>query len=87
MTPRPVWRPRDHIADVAAVSFLTKKGTDHVSNVADWYLNIYTKPFSGDLSTATWYGSRIGTEPTSPATWSTCRQWNLWTSETDGPTS
>ena len=86
VTPEALFGGREiTIADVAAVSFLTKKGTDHVSNVADWYLNIYTKPFSGDLSTATWYGSRIGTEPylagnvvDLPA------QWNLWTSETDG---
>ena len=86
VTPEALFGGREiTIADVAAVSFLTKKGTDHVVNVADWYLNVYTKPFLGDVSSATWYGSRIGTEPyLAGNVVDLPGQWNLWTSETDG---
>jgi hypothetical protein len=86
VTPEALFGGREiKISDVAAVSFLTKKGTDHVVDVADWYLNIYTKPFPGDVSAAAWYGSRIGAEPYfADNMLDTPGQWNLWTSETDG---
>jgi hypothetical protein len=71
------------LGEIARMSYWTKKGTTHSADPADWYLNIYTKPYAGDISTATWYGDRIGTEPyfasglNDPA-----GQWNQWT--TDG---
>lgn len=86
VTPEALFGGREiKISDVAALSFLTKKGTDHVVDPADWYLNIYTKPFPGDVSTATWYGSRLGTEPYFAGNpLDMPGEWNLWTSETDG---
>lgn len=68
------------LGDIASMSYWTKKGENHVVNPADWYLNIYTSPYSGDVSSATWYGDRIGTEPyfadnlNDPA-----NTWNNWT--------
>lgn len=67
------------LGDISSISYWTKKGTDHVTSPADWYLNIYTKPYDGDRSSATWYGDRIGTEPyfsvnlNDPA-----NTWNMW---------
>ena len=51
------------LGEIADISYFTKKGTDHVSSTGDWFLAIYTKPYSGDVSPATWYGDRIGSEP------------------------
>lgn len=67
------------LGDIASMSYWTKKGSDHVVNPADWFVNIYTKPYEGDVSTPTWYGDRIGTEPyfavnlNDPA-----NTWNRW---------
>ena len=69
--------------EVADMSYWTKTGATHTATPADWFLAIYTKPYAGDVSTATWYGDRIGTEPyfsislNDPA-----NTWNNWS--TDG---
>lgn len=71
------------LGEIAKISYWTKKGTTHVVDPADWYLTIYTKPYASDVSSASWYGDRIGTEPyfsenlADPA-----NTWNNWT--TDG---
>ena len=82
-TPESLFGRAVKVGQVARLSYWTKKETTHVANPADWFLNIYTKPFAGDVSTPTWYGSRFGSEPyfsinlTDPAD-----TWNQWT--TDG---
>lgn len=74
------------LGEVSKISYWTKKGTTHVVDPADWFLTIYTKPYAGDASSATWYGDRIGSEPyfsenlTDPI-----NTWNNWT--TDGSTN
>jgi uncharacterized repeat protein (TIGR01451 family) len=71
------------IADVASVSYWTKKSTTHTPDLVDWSYLIYTKPYAGDVSTPTWYGDRIGSEPyfainlADPG-----NNWNKWS--TDG---
>jgi hypothetical protein len=82
-TPESLFGRAVKVGQVQSMSFWTKKGTTHVVDPRDWYLNIYTKPFAGDVSTPTWYGSRFGAEPyfsinlVDPA-----NTWNEWT--TDG---
>lgn len=71
------------LGEIDSFSYWTKKDSDHVTVPADWYLTLYTAPYAGDISSATWYGDRIGTEPyfsenlNDPA-----NTWNLWS--TDG---
>jgi hypothetical protein len=67
------------LGDVAGISYWTKKGTTHVADPGDWFINIYTKPYVGDASSATWYGDRIGTEPYFSANLSDpANTWNQW---------
>jgi hypothetical protein len=72
------------VGEVTAISYWTKKGTLHTSDPGDWYLTIYTEPYTGHLSTSGWYGDRYGAEPyfsvnlDAPA-----NAWNQWS--TDGP--
>jgi uncharacterized repeat protein (TIGR01451 family) len=71
------------IADVASVSYWTKKSTTHTPDLVDWSYALYTKPYAGDVSTPTWYGDRIGSEPyfaINPA--DPGNTWNKWS--TDG---
>ena len=51
------------LGEIADLSYFTKKSSDHVSAPGDWSIVIYTKPYAGDVSSATWYGDRIGSEP------------------------
>lgn len=74
------------LGEVARMSYWTKKGATHTADPRDWFLAIYTDPYTGDFSTPTWYGDRIGTEPyfssnlADPA-----NTWNNWT--TNGATN
>lgn len=52
-----------NVGEIAGISYWTNKATTHADSIYDWYGIIYTKPFAGDASSATWYGSRIGFEP------------------------
>lgn len=67
------------LGEIASMSYWTKTGEIHVVDPRDWYLTIYTKPYAGDVSSAGWYGDRIGTEPyfsmnlNDPA-----GEWNQW---------
>jgi hypothetical protein len=72
------------LSEVAKMSYWTKKGTTHVADPRDWFLAIYTKPYVGDVSTPSWYGDRIGSEPYfSDGLAESANDWNQWT--TDGP--
>lgn len=51
------------LGEIESMSYWTKKDTDHVTEPGDWYLQIYTKPYDGDTSPASWYGERITAEP------------------------
>lgn len=74
------------LGDIADMSYWTKTGATHATDPRDWFLAIYTAPYAGDVSTPTWYGSRIGSEPyfamnpDDPA-----NTWNQWSS--DGATN
>jgi hypothetical protein len=82
-TPQALFGRSVTIGEVAGMSYWTKKPTTHNPDVVDWSLILYTKPYAGDVSTPTWYGDRIGTEPyyainlADPA-----NTWNQWA--TDG---
>jgi hypothetical protein len=70
------------LGEVASMSYWTKKGDTHAVDPADWYLTIYTKPYAGDVSSATWYGDRIGTEPYFSANLNDpADTWNRWSSD------
>ncbi len=74
------------LGEVASMSYWTKKTTLHSADPHDWYLTIYTKPYTGDVSTPTWYGDRIGSEPYfSEDLTETADAWNQWS--TGGPTN
>ena len=52
------------LGDIVSMSYWTKTGFTHIApHEGDWFLAIYTKPYTDDVSTKTWYGDRIGTEP------------------------
>lgn len=71
------------LGEIASISYWTKKGTTHAVNAADWYIAIYTKPYSGQAVSGLWYGARIGSEPYFSASISDpANAWNEWT--TDG---
>lgn len=72
------------IGEIESMSYWTKKGTLHTVDPRDWYMAIYTKPYAGDASSATWYGDRIGSEPYfSDSINDPISTWNQWS--TDGP--
>lgn len=50
------------IGQLASISYWTKKDSTHVTDPADWYLHIYTKPYEGSPGSS-WYGNRINAEP------------------------
>jgi len=69
------------LGEIARMSYWTKTGATHTADPRDWFLAIYTKPFTGDYGT--WYGTRIGSEPYFSANLSDpANTWNNWT--TDG---
>ncbi len=86
-TPESLFGGREvSLGDVASISYWTKKGTTHTASAADWFLNIYTKPYLSDVSTPTWYGDRIGAEPYfSSSLTETANTWIQWS--TDGLTN
>jgi hypothetical protein len=70
------------LGEIASMSYWTKKSTDHVTNPADWYVTIYTNPYESDVSSASWYGDRIGTEPYfSQDLNETAGAWNKWSTD------
>ncbi len=80
LTPEALFQGRQiTVGQVARMSYWTKTGTTHAVNPADWFMAIYTKPFAGDVSTPSWYGSRFGTEPYfSASILDPANTWNLW---------
>ena len=83
LTPQQLFGRSVTLGDIASMSYWTKKATLHTVDAADWYVNIYTDPFTGDLKPGSWYGERIGTEPYFSANMTeTAGAWNMWS--TDG---
>lgn len=71
------------VGEIERISYWTKTGATHTADPRDWYVTIYTKPYVGDVSSATWYGDRYGTEPYFSANLADpADTWNTWT--TDG---
>lgn len=67
------------LGEVATISYWTKTGATHGTDPRDWALAIYTKPYTGDLSTPAWYGDRIGAEPYfSSGINDPANAWNEW---------
>jgi hypothetical protein len=86
LTPQQLFGRDVTLAEVANMSYWTKKAGDHASAPSDWFLALYTKPYAGDVSTATWHGDRIGAEPYfSVNIVETPGDWNQWT--TNGTTN
>lgn len=74
------------LGEIASMSYFTKKGNTHAADPRDWYLTLYTKPFTGQ-STAQWYGARIGTEPYFSANIADpISMWNEWSSSASSNT-
>lgn len=79
-TPEMLFQRPFTLGEIVRMSYFTKKGETHQASPGDWYLTIYTFPYSGDCSSGSWYGDRIGTEPyfsiniNDPAD-----TWNQWT--------
>jgi hypothetical protein len=67
------------ISELANLSYWTKKSTTHAVDTSDWYVVIYTKPYTGQPIAGKWYSHRIGSEPyfaqnmVDPA-----NTWNKW---------
>jgi hypothetical protein len=69
------------LGEIASITYWTKTGATHSTDFRDWYLNIYTKPYSGQLGGG-WYGTRIGTEPYFSANIvDPANTWNQWSTE------
>jgi uncharacterized repeat protein (TIGR01451 family) len=62
-TPESLFGHSVTIAQVESISYWTKKPTTHNPDVTDWSMILYTKPYAGDVSTPSWYGDRIGSDP------------------------
>ncbi len=79
-TPQTLFGRDVNIGEIKSMSYFTKTGAIHSVDPRDWFLAIYTKPYAGDVSSPSWYGDRIGSEPyfssslTDPA--NTWNQWN-----------
>lgn len=70
------------LGEIESISYWTKKDTDHVTEPGDWYLQIYTKPYDGDISPASWYGERITAEPYFSVNLDApVDTWNQWTTD------
>jgi hypothetical protein len=70
------------VGEVESISYWTKKGSTHAQNPIDWALVLYTKPFTGSLSTSPWYGERLGAEPYfAMSTIDPADTWNQWSSD------
>ena len=73
------------LGEIASISYWTKTGATHTADPRDWYLNIYTKRYAGQIGTS-FYGMRIGTEPYFSANLADpANTWNQWS--TDGATN
>ncbi|MEO6447558.1 MAG: hypothetical protein ABIZ91_18670, partial [Gemmatimonadaceae bacterium] len=67
------------LSEVKSLSYWTKTGATHAADPRDWALVIYTKPYAGDVSTPSWYGDRIGSEPYfSAGINDPANTWNEW---------
>jgi hypothetical protein len=62
-TPQTLFGHDVSLGDISSISYWTKTGSNHTVSPQDWSLVIYTKPYAGDKSSASWYGERIGAEP------------------------
>jgi hypothetical protein len=84
-TPESLFGHQVTIGEVAGITYWTKKGSTHTVVACDWFLNIYTKPYAGQLGSS-FYGIRIGTEPyLSENLVDPANTWNQWT--TSGATN
>jgi hypothetical protein len=69
------------VGELASISYWTKKDSLHTAVPADWFFQIYTKPYAGSPGSA-WYGNRINSEPyfsqnlNAPAD-----TWNQWVTD------
>lgn len=78
LTPQFLFGHGVSIDELQSISWYTKKSG--VASSVDWYLNIYTDPYTG--GDATWYGNRLTLEPlysynlNAPA-----NQWNQWSTD------
>ncbi len=80
LTPEFLFGHQVLLGEVASISFWTKKGTTHVVDPYDWYLNTYTKKYPSQ--TVSFYGARLNTEPYfAENTIETANSWNKWSSE------
>ncbi|MDB6116309.1 MAG: hypothetical protein JWO08_90 [Verrucomicrobiaceae bacterium] len=78
-TPESLFGRSVTVGEVAQISYWTKTGTTHTASPYDWALTIYTKPYAGDVSSASWYGDRYGAEPYFSSNLSDpANTWNLW---------
>jgi hypothetical protein len=81
-TPAQLFNRTITISEIDSMSYWTKTGSTHAVDPRDWYLVIYTDPYDGDVSSATWYGDRIGTEPYFSANVNDpLNTWNQWTTD------
>jgi len=66
------------ISELESIAYWTKKDTTHAVSAPDWYLLIYTEPYSGSPGSS-WYGNRIHTEPYfSESINDPANTWNQW---------
>jgi hypothetical protein len=84
-TPETLFGREVTLGEIASISYWTKTGSTHDIAPCDWFLNIYTKRYAGQLG-GSFYGVRVGTEPyLSENQVDPANTWNQWT--TSGPTN
>jgi len=73
------------IGELDSISYFTKKDSTHADDAADWFFQMYTKPYDGSPGSS-WYGNRINSEPyfsenlVDPA-----NTWNKWQTSANTP--
>jgi len=81
LTPDVLFGRDVEIGELESISYWTKKDSLHTTNAADWFYQMYTKPYAGSPGSS-WYGNRINSEPyfsqnlNAPA-----NTWNQWVTD------
>jgi len=64
------------LSDIESITYDTKKVGESFAGTADWFIQIYTRPYTG--SPGSWYGHRIQAEPYLANNYTAPLGWNSW---------
>lgn len=81
MTPGALFGRDVAVGEIESISYWTNKDSLHTVEAADWFFQMYTKPYAGSPGAA-WYGNRINSEPYfSESLNAPADSWNQWVTD------